>query len=265
MKVALFAVLLFVGQAAPPASRQVTDQAATGRSKKTAKPQQPVTSQNASQNVVVNNPTPPNAEQAIKVRELPSVSVTRDWIDKAALAFSLILVIAGIGGVWVALRTLNAMYRALRVDQRAWMGVVNIKIRTFLEPDHDFVVEVETKNTGKTPALRVLFHNRLQALLVTEQLDRTFGESTGHGTVMPDSKQIHSIGENHSVPAATVEHVENGTRTMYLHGRIEYQDIFGNSHWTNWCFRLAGKDTFVAHNEYNDTDDAQVKEKAPAA
>jgi hypothetical protein len=83
------------------------------------------------------------------------------------------------------------------------MGIANIKIRRFLEPNQDFVVEVEIKNTGKTPALKVVFHNALQAILTAEQIDRNFGESDGHGTVMPDSKQIISIGENHPVSVET--------------------------------------------------------------
>ncbi len=149
------------------------------------------------------------------------------------------------------------MDRTLRVDQRAWVGIVNIQIHRFLEPNRDFMVDIETKNTGKTPALKVVFHNRLQAILATEQINRNFGESNGHGTVMPDSKQIISIGENHPVSVETFEQVRNGVRTMYLHGRIEYRDIFGDDHWTNWCFRLVGEDSFVAHSQYNDTDDSQ--------
>lgn len=272
-------MLLSIVQAAPLVPSQAVNsanQTSQKAEKGTAQHKQPiaptpsskdVTEKAMSEKTAANNPSPPNTEQAIRVRELPAVSVTRDWMDKTGWVFSLILVIVGIGGVWAALKTLSAierqaetMDRTLRVDQRAWMGIVNIKIKRFLEPERDFIVEVETKNTGKTPALRVVFHISLQALLAAQQLNRTFGESNGHGTVMPDSKQNHSIGEDHPVSVETFEQVQNGVRTMYLHGRIEYQDIFGSTHWTNWCFRLAGEGLFVAHSEYNDTDDSQ---KAP--
>src|SRR5260370_2355393 len=110
------------------------------------------------------------------------------------------------------------------------------------------MVDIETKNTGNTPALKVVFHNRLQAILATEQINRNFGESNGHGTVMPDSKQIISIGENHPVSVETFEQVRNGVRTMYLHGRIEYRDIFGDDHLPNSCFRLVSQHPFGPHS-----------------
>jgi hypothetical protein len=274
MRVVIFIVLLSIIQAAPPVPRQTAGGANQGTDKtdkNAAQHKQPVpplsspehfTEKSISEKTTPNNPAPPNTEQAMRVRELPSVSVTRDWIDKTGWFFSLVLVIVGIGGVSAAFRTLRAierqaetMDRTLRVDQRAWMGIVNIQIHRFLEPNRDFIVDIETKNTGKTPALKVVFHNRLQAILATEQINRNFGESNGHGTVMPDYKQVISIGENHPVSVETFEQVRNGVRTMYLHGRIEYRDIFGDDHWTNWCFRLVGEDLFVAHSQYNDTDD----------
>jgi hypothetical protein len=275
MRAVIFTVLLSIVQAAPPVPRQTANSAnqGTDRTVRNAaaqhkKPVPPVSSperlteESIIEKTTPDNPAPPNTEQATRVRELPSVSVTRDWIDKAGWFFSLVLVIVGIGGVCAAFRTLRAierqaetMDRSLRVDQRAWMGIVNIRIRRFLEPNQDFVVEVESKNTGKTPALKVVFHNSLQAILTAEQINRNFGESDSHGTVMPDSKQIISIGENHPVSVDTFEQIHNGVRTMYFHGRIEYRDIFGEDHWTNWCFRLVGENSFVAHGQYNDTDD----------
>jgi hypothetical protein len=261
-------MLLSIAQAAPPVPRQTAGSANQGTDKtdkNTAQHKQAVpppsspersTEKPISEKTTPNNPAPQNTEQAMRLRELPSVSVTRDWIDKTGWFFSLVLVIVGIGGVCAAFRTLRAierqaetMDRSLRVDQRAWMGIVKIRIRRFLEPNQDFVVEIEIKNTGKTPALKVVFHNSLQALLTAEQINRNFGESDGDGTVMPDSKQIISIGENHPVPAETFEQVHDGVRTMYLHGRIEYRDIFGEDHWTNWCFRLVGENLFLAHSQ----------------
>lgn len=277
MRILFFAVLLSVMQAAPPIPRQSPDSTSQNPQKRetnTAKNPSPispvaapqgVTEKAASDKKAANNPTTPNTEQSVGIRELPQVSVQKDWMDKTTWIFSAILVVVGIGGVWAALKTLSAIERqaetmdhALRVDQRAWMGIANIKIKQFLEPKSDFIVEIEAIKTGKTPALRVVFHNRLQALVAAQQPNRTFGERNGHGTVMPDFKQIISIGENHPVSAETFEQVRDGVRTMYLHGRIEYQDIFGKPHWTNWCFRLVGRDLFVAHSEHNDTDDIQT-------
>ena len=50
-----------------------------------------------------------NKEQAIKVRELPAVSVSRDWVDRIALFCTLALVIVGAVGVIAAFKTLKGI------------------------------------------------------------------------------------------------------------------------------------------------------------
>ncbi|HZZ16812.1 MAG TPA: hypothetical protein VFE08_12695 [Candidatus Sulfotelmatobacter sp.] len=50
-----------------------------------------------------------DAEKPVRIGELPPVSITRDWIDRLALAFSAALLIVGIVGVCAAVRTLKAV------------------------------------------------------------------------------------------------------------------------------------------------------------
>jgi hypothetical protein len=57
----------------------------------------------------------PNTQQPIKITELPPVSVTRDWMDKASWTFGGILVVEGIVGVCAACRTLRAIERQARI------------------------------------------------------------------------------------------------------------------------------------------------------
>jgi hypothetical protein len=178
-------------------------------------------------------------------------------------AGTLILAVIGICGVWSALETLRAirrqaetMDRTLRLDQRAWMGVVGIQITSPLSPDSDFVVEVKTKNTGKTPALKVESFNRIQALAPSDGVNRDFGRCDGNGTVMPDSENVVSIGNGRPVPSQIFFDVKDEARIIYLHGRIQYEDIFGDSHWTDWCFRLVGMNLFVSCDRHSDTDES---------
>jgi hypothetical protein len=60
----------------------------------------------------------PNTEQSIRVRELPTVSTSRDWIDKLSILFTGILVIVGSLGVCAAYRTLRAIERQARIMRR---------------------------------------------------------------------------------------------------------------------------------------------------
>jgi hypothetical protein len=50
-----------------------------------------------------------NKEQSLKIRELPAVSVSRDWVDRIALFCTLALVIVGTVGVIAAFRTLKGI------------------------------------------------------------------------------------------------------------------------------------------------------------
>jgi len=130
MRFLFFTVLLSVIQTAPPIPRQAanstnqrTDKVGknTGRHEKPVNPTptpEQVTQKAMSEKQSLNNPASPNTEQSIKIRELPSVSVTRDWTDIISLAFGGILVVVGIVGVCAAFRTLRAIERQARIMRR---------------------------------------------------------------------------------------------------------------------------------------------------
>jgi len=120
MKYLALAVLLAVMQASPPVPRKAADPgngtpqnvAKQPSSDKTPAKQsppliQPISSepdQNASR-----NPATENAPKAVSIRELPPVSVMKDWLDKIYIGFTGILIIIGFFGVRAAYRTLRAI------------------------------------------------------------------------------------------------------------------------------------------------------------
>ena len=120
MKIFALAMLLTVMQAAPPVPRKAPDtkndmsqNVATKSNDQKDTPTESVAIPNTvtaapdkrdSQNV-----EHCNAGESIRVSELPSVSVSRDWIDCVALLISLLLLGAGAIGVWAAWRTLKAI------------------------------------------------------------------------------------------------------------------------------------------------------------
>jgi hypothetical protein len=120
MKTFALAVLLAVMQASPPIPRQTSDadagkgqpvQTHADTDKKPAAQSAPVvqtvgTPPNQSANPTKGNE---NAEHPVRIRELPPVSVMRDWMDCLALVFSAILLIVGICGVRAAYKTLKAI------------------------------------------------------------------------------------------------------------------------------------------------------------
>src|SRR5689334_18576917 len=94
MRVALFAMLLSIVQTAPPVPGQTADSANQSwkkaekgtprRDKQTVPPTagaEQALQKATSKEAPTNRAASPNAEQAVRVRELPPVSVSRDWAD----------------------------------------------------------------------------------------------------------------------------------------------------------------------------------------
>src|SRR5580698_10413922 len=120
MKYLVLAVLLSVMQASPPVSRQAADaNASKGQSvqngaKANEKPPKPQAAVAQKVQATPNENANPSkrdddAPHPVRIRELPPVSIVRDWMDVIALAFSGILLIVGICGVNAAYRTLKAI------------------------------------------------------------------------------------------------------------------------------------------------------------
>ena len=66
--------------------------------------------------------------------------------------------------------------------------------------------------------------------------------------------------EMNSLPTAvplTKEQIDSfthGTLTLYFYGNIRYDDIFGNTHETNFCLFVAGTGSqLITCNNYNDS------------
>jgi hypothetical protein len=130
MKALLFTMLLSVMQAAPPVPRQApnsasgTGQGVTKNTSDNKAPTSPLPSvvnpvaANPDQNAS-NSPKAKNAPQSISIRDLPSVSVSRDWADWVLWVFNGLLVAAGFFGIRVAYKTLGIIERQTKATEDA--------------------------------------------------------------------------------------------------------------------------------------------------
>ena len=66
-----------------------------------------------------NTPKPKDEEQAIRVRELPPVSVSRDWADWILWVFNGLLVAGGFWGIRLAYKTLKTVERQTTATETA--------------------------------------------------------------------------------------------------------------------------------------------------
>ena len=128
MKALALTLLVIVVYAVPPVEGQVPASAtrslqevrkqhSTDKPLNTHTPALLQTSYATSTEHLVGKPNEPNAIQPIKLSELPPLSLSKDWMDRTAWFFGIVLVVVGILGVRAAYRTLKAIE-----NQAAIMG-----------------------------------------------------------------------------------------------------------------------------------------------
>jgi hypothetical protein len=159
----------------------------------------------------------------------------------------------------------HAMDRALKVDQRAWVGPTNVR-HLLVSPVNGVRVQLALANSGKTAA----FVSRIQknSLFIEGNLtelppDPTLEEDfSGRALVFPNQP-----GLGVDIPApdyndADLNAIRDHKKTLNFFGIVEYRDIFGSQHFTKFCYHYVvtwGPSPFeglISCRRYNDTDDA---------
>jgi hypothetical protein len=212
------------------------------------------------------------AQHAMSINALPSVSVTRDWVDYVALIFSAALMIVGIVGVIAALKTLRAIKKqademveqaalmkeqtavaekaanaallnakALIVSERPWL-VVNIAVH---ETDSHMYV-VSAKNKGRTPAI---LHEGHCSCVVQSAYRFTppsnifdpFYAPIDNLTMSGEGFKIRELSPDKGNFQSAPDLTETGA--LYVYGRLVYWDTFTDQkapdavpYVTQWCF-----------------------------
>lgn len=134
---------------------------------------------------------------------------------------------------------------AARTDQRAWVTVTSIHTLGDFSDDKNSKFEVIAKNTGQTPAISVRAWTAsvytgyaIQGIDELRKLRREAGElkETMSGIAAPDVPMYVEMTTDASIYPTLKK--ELGDRPFYLNvfGRIEYRDIFGSEHFTEFYF-----------------------------
>jgi hypothetical protein len=172
-----------------------------------------------------------------------SAQAARDFANTAALIN---------GGIGDAVRKLDAQARnsaasinatqeAMRLDQRAWVGVGS---PSFVIKETDpLKAETRVVILGKSPAIDIVSQMGLKAFPSAHvfRLDDIIldPKKIYNGTAFPAS--TFPIREKGDDPISDFEKMVEGsilkrTATLYFFGEITYQDIFKVSHWTHFCY-----------------------------
>lgn len=158
----------------------------------------------------------------------------------------------------------------MRLDQRAWVGIDSIQsIPRSPEVGKPIQIIVKIRNTGKTPALGVVGTAVADPVAKNSQPNYSY-EGMDHfrlGVMPPNATGTIPIHPSKHPQTGIVlplsqgkfDEISNGRLQIFVHGRVEYKDIFQAPHWFTFCARLnvPFDERFGACADHNETDDYQ--------
>lgn len=155
------------------------------------------------------------------------------------------------------------------IAQRAWVSGV-IDPPGPIKADQPVTFRFVFTNTGKTPALRVRFLTKRNAVgltksptLDTEQPIFRERDMRAQGQMLPNQESISDITVWFSKKDADL--INTQKVRIYLSARIEYDDVFGTHHWTTFCDFYLTSGMFANYSKYNGMDNNRPKITVPKA
>jgi hypothetical protein len=152
------------------------------------------------------------------------------------------------GTLGEAKRSLDATITQNRLDQRAWVGPIEMGIND--PPVHvgsRLVATIVLTNSGKTPALDVAtlasieFVDKDAILNPHYQIDKT--DQVSRSVIQPGMKEIITtlpVSSPTGSGAGTMgtkdfTEIQSGKSIVYVFGKITYRDVFGGKHFATFC------------------------------
>jgi hypothetical protein len=163
-------------------------------------------------------------------------------------------------------KVLDANINATQLDQRAWVGVIDVKPAPFgdtankpvyLKEGFPAIFEIVITNSGKTPALKVKTLMCVKPLLpkakISPACNRREIPKQSVDVIQPGEHLIMSTPPSKVLNASHIDFIKNGKTIIYLFGIITYQDIFRKKHQTTFCkFLLPSLSSIASCETYNE-------------
>lgn len=159
------------------------------------------------------------------------------------LNFLILVVIAGHAFYfqvqWDAMKAALKETRISReLENAAFVGIKSGKLDEPLHVGTSQKITIIILDSSRTPAfnLNVQQDWALRASEPPDLTPRPMDQPARKGTVTPGvDSAIHFWIPN--LTAQDVDDITNFRKFIYVFGKIEYDDIFGNHHWTNFCLQ----------------------------
>jgi len=165
------------------------------------------------------------------------------------------------------LAALNKTDAIMKIDQRAWVGVEYIQpVPSIPAVGKSFAASIRLKNTGKTPAQHIAQSGYLDPVKTLNDINFSKdGENKqADGVLMPGGEitiPVTPLGNAITKSPAIftqelIDYIGNDEGKIVAHGRIDYNDIFGDPHWITYCgfLRVPFDGSFAFCDTHNDTD-----------
>jgi hypothetical protein len=272
MKALIFAVLLVVLQAVPPIPRKATDNPASGsrgvkaetnNNQSPSAPAKSVQGPAATQQNQSTTSPKTNAEKSVPVRDFSSSR--KDWWDRAYVICTGLLVIVGVVGTCLALRTLKAMQRQAELMDKTMVltfrpkliirgialipgRLVEIAGTTDVEDDLVWQIQYVVANTGGVAAHVTASNLTITKIEMVDGALPTFPpysgsrDSMGTFTVQPGEHKEGFIKLDRYTDTGRFRLLravrEGGSTTpgnLYCLGFIEYRDAAAVKRRTAFC------------------------------
>jgi hypothetical protein len=169
--------------------------------------------------------------------------------------------------VLVSIIALITTHKYAILDQRAWVNVASIQnfdrnAKTFIGK-----VQVNIKNTGKTPAFNVKMwaiarQTKDKSLPdLKSELETKKEYLDGVRIIMPGPENGYqpewadkSKGEERVfLDQSILDEIKSG-QAIFVYRRIDYDDVSGDPHWTTYCSQLNHGEIWITCEKYNETD-----------
>jgi hypothetical protein len=187
-----------------------------------------------------------DAQHSIIVRELPPVSITKDWGDWGVWAFSLLLAMVGLLQIVLLFRTWKTIERQanhMATSERPWLIATVTDPRLPTEDEQFAFATMPTlENKGSTPAFLIEIGNAVSVLKRGESLPTTpqYAERDiirwdGHGVPLAPGGHV-ARGILHTIDRPLG--LRLGETVLWVYGYVKYRDAFMDDlRETRYCFR----------------------------
>ena len=189
------------------------------------------------------NPRPPTTNRTYTDEENPFKKLNlhvKEWKE----TYEFLGILAGLAVLIVLVCQYEEMRQTRILDERAWVAVREIVIPPQSGIFPNTIFKAVFKNTGKTPAINVsAWMNQSSSTNSIPEKDQPMNPTNTlvvpqfSGLLAPDSEGSISVS-SWLLDFDTTQAIKNDTKPYYVYCTIRYDDIFGNHHWSQFCYQI---------------------------